>query len=263
MASNELTWCAIFLFMGFVFAQRCPAYICLQEEVKGNGTCMRKVVIKKDIDYEVRRCEHDKFCNFSNSEIDSHCANRSLVRSLYPGEYCTIHTECIYNLCGEQSQRCLGVPKTGYCDSEDICDPGLYCDMEINKCVDAKEEREECDAKEQCDVYYTCSLGKCVPIGSLKIGEEASSIEACKSYHILNGKCAEGEKFKRRGNETNNYIPIENEYCVYTINGKETNGSLMCGFTGKRNEKFCPLGTGDHFAKKTLEDVIPSFDPFL
>lgn len=75
-------------------------------------------------------CEgSNQFCNTYNGLCTN--INGSTVSLAYPGEYCTINSDCKSNSC--VSNTCKGKTVSEACNLNEECDPAYYCSP-ANEC---------------------------------------------------------------------------------------------------------------------------------
>lgn len=130
------------------------------------------------------------------------------------------------------------------CDErESLCELEMFCGAE-GKCEPRKGENAECVAG-QCQWGLTCTQRKCVPVGSLAVGEYADSQWACKGFTLDDlSHCA------APATSTGKLpIPCASDFDCVGSDGRSS--QCVCGLnpTGQR---YCNLHRGDAVVQKYL-----------
>ena len=252
------------LILGFVCyssAQDCNRYICnndLREDL-----CMVKEVTGSNITYQLKECSEGRVCDLREDDSEARCNNWYTTPLKYPGEYCRNNSECFSGECHANHSICVGRSESLNCESDDICNPGFYCDANTRKCTSVKKINESCSQNEKCASYLICNKEKCIVHASLDENAIADHPHACKSYFVSNGICKNGSKLKRGENDPKfGPIPCPETVgrCTYVLDGSENAEPCICGITNN-TAKYCPPGRGDLI----LDDVFPLliFDSIL
>ena len=169
------------VFVGVV-TQQCGLYSCTNME----GTnCSHIVANDNVITYELKACGEGKVCDM-HGVLDQYdvCATSYSSAVRYPGETCTISSECYSGKCEGSStdeKVCVGLPLDEPCSKDYECAPGLYCDGTSKTCLNAPKEGDPCGTV-KCQLPFICNTDKCVKIGSVLDGAHSSSPAACQSF---------------------------------------------------------------------------------
>ena len=244
---------------------KCAKYNCAQS-IKG-GTCALSD-FKNMLNINITLadvCENNVKCNldgdpndifYNGTNIEAKCSNLNNKR--YPGEKCSIDSECVYPLNNPSTQfhkceenLCTGIEEDGICEDNSWCLVGYYCDKGEGKCKSQKGEDKSCSESKECKNDLICNGGKCKELFSLNDGDSVPEYESyefqkmfCKNMEVIDNKCVSF-------NDINNNYANEGEYkkcdfndlCVYKVNGLESWRKKYercgCGYNAN-GQGYCP-----------------------
>lgn len=209
-----------------------------------NDTCSEV----NDDTITLKVCDNSKLCDFHPENKSNNCVQ--FVKNRYPGEYCDYSKECINGACVKN--HCF-INDTNSCEYNEHCNANYFCNSE-KKCSKVAGDGDNC-ASSKCDVGLVCLTNKngtktCVKIGSLSLGNDSSSPAACRTYYVVDGKCAEGPKLL--GFNENNRLPTKcKENCTYTIGSNKYITSCVSEKSADAT-LLCNPGIGDIDASKVM-----------
>ena len=206
-----------------VFASDCPIYNCTLDRVEKTAACAFKNITHVDM----KLCKaSDELCPAPTGlDEESLCTKKTLLKNLYPGEYCETVDQCLYGTC--EKNKCSGDPVNKACKHDTDCNVGLYCNGEV--CTALLPLNTDCTNGTRCDVGSFCYNGNCTLFAQLEDGTPATIPAACKSYYIVEGKCQTGPKWaKSANNSTCNYTLGNNSFEEQPVCGKQSNGEPIC-----------------------------------
>lgn len=219
----------VLLLMGVFVARmmECPLYRC-GGSVGENAVCA--VWSKEGMNMSTCN-ERDLTCRLpSGMEQEGFCVKKTSLPSLLPGEYCENSAQCLHGGRCEDS-TCKGKKADESCKIDEECDVEMYCGS--GKCKPANET--DCGGDVKCVSNRLCYEGKCHLMGQLKDGADSEVPGLCKSYYVLDKKCAPGPRLTH-GREC-----PKDGLCKYSDDSKQL---CVCGKTPTGN-KFCPPGKGE------------------
>ena len=207
---------------------------------------------------------NDIFYNRTN--INSKCYEK-VENKRYPGEKCSIDSECVYPLNNPSTQfhkcedgRCNGMEEDGICEDNSWCISGYYCDQFSGKCKEQKGSGKECLNSKECQNDFICLNNKCSDdLYSLKDGEKVPSYEEkeyqklfCKSGEVIDSICVSYNDKEKKLDDSEYRKCNFGGKCVYKINGlkyeKDLEISCPCGYNAD-GQGYCP-----HFHDYSTKD---------
>lgn len=104
----------------------------------------------------------------------------------YPGEHCLSNINCFTFNC--TSNKCQGQAKGEVCDSDEVCEPGLYCKESV--CASLIKDDSKCTRDYECKPTSFCDISSkvCTSYFTLKSGTELTS---CSS-DLVDLRCKSG-----------------------------------------------------------------------
>jgi len=209
----------------------------------GVNECAKVEQGAQQLTFHLKPCKDDEKCQLLFGSTPDICRPAKEVPTSYPGEYCEFNENCYGGNCNVTAKVCLGASSGETCTDDSNCNPRLYCDKEIKKCVDVKKENDACSFSQKCDTHLVCNKGTCVKIGSLKDEIPASAPAACESFYTAKGVCAKGPKLVR---DDKDIFPILCPgHCTYKFeDGHEITENCMCG-RNDNGDSYCNPGKGD------------------
>ena len=176
----------------------------------------------------------------------------------YPGEECSIDSECIYPLNNPSSQfhkcedgRCTGMEEDEICEDNSWCLAGYFCDKYSGKCKEQKSKGDKCDETKECENDLICLNSKFDDgLFSLEKGEKVPEYEDieiqkrfCKSGEVMNNTCVTYNDINK-ALDNNNYMDCSyGTKCKYKVEGlsesKEIGINCPCGYNDK-GQGYCP-----------------------
>ena len=210
-------------------------------------------------------CENDVKCNidgnpndvfYNGSNIEGKCSN--LGNKRYPGEKCTIDSECVYPLNNPSSQfhkcedgYCNGIKEEGICEDNSWCLVGYYCDKFEGKCKAQLSKGEKCSESKDCKNNLVCIKNKCGDLFSLNDGEAVPENETpefqkmfCKNGEVIDNTCVSFNDLDGTKVNDNEYKKCDfNTFCEYKVNGLESFRKKYvrcgCGYN-EQGQGYCP-----------------------
>ncbi len=236
----------LLLFAICAVCQQCPKYVCNSE--LPTGTCLLKREQWGSLIFELNQCELGQVCDIYDMDLEAKCSSNYSHPLKYPGEVCTVDSECTSSVCNNSTKICTGRREKEACQTDIDCHAGMYCSPAPAKiCLQTRKEGEKCSLHERCAPYLVCSRGECVLQASLENGADADVPAACKSFFINNGKCSAGPSLKRLPDDpTEGPIPCHDNRCVYisAVGQTEFSEPCQCGHL-ESGEPLCAPGVGD------------------
>eukprot|EP00830_Metopus_es_P013824 TRINITY_DN3487_c0_g1_i1.p1 TRINITY_DN3487_c0_g1~~TRINITY_DN3487_c0_g1_i1.p1 ORF type:complete len:405 (+),score=64.23 TRINITY_DN3487_c0_g1_i1:67-1281(+) len=218
---------------------KCTNYTCASMEI---DQC---AVMKEEeglTTYTINACNNSKVCDIQPSDLPIKCTDYYNYPFRYPGENCRHNAECKRGTCSV-NMTCTGGSKGDTCTDDLDCGPRLYCDSETQTCARALTKDADC-TNGKCDTPYVCNNKKCTSIGSLQIGDIATSPAACKSFYIKDSLCHEGPKLVRNESDPKSG-PIEcTEKCTYKLADVPYDEPCLCGKTDQM-KGYCSPGRAE------------------
>ena len=244
----------------------CAIYKC--ESSNAEGFCAKSIyknVFNISISlYDI--CSEKIFCKiggepnevfYNGSDVNSKCFSSELnIR--YPGEACTIDSECVYPLNNPSSQfhkckngRCAGMDEDEICEDNTWCLAGYYCDKFSGKCKEQKEEGDGCSETKECVNDLICLNGKCedklFSLGNGQKVPEYENIEIkkrfCKSGEVIDNTCVSYNDIDNKM-DNDKYLKCDfGKTCKYKVIGlseqKEIEFKCPCGYNSE-GVGYCP-----------------------
>ena len=244
----------------------CAIYKC--ESSNAEGFCAKSIyknVFNISISlYDI--CSEKIFCKiggepnevfYNGSDVNSKCFSSELnIR--YPGEACTIDSECVYPLNNPSSQfhkckngRCTGMDEDEICEDNTWCLAGYYCDKFSGKCKEQKEEGDGCSETKECVNDLICLNGKCedklFSLGNGQKVPEYENIEIkkrfCKSGEVIDNTCVSYNDIDNKM-DNDKYLKCDfGKTCKYKVIGlseqKEIEFKCPCGYNSE-GVGYCP-----------------------
>ena len=244
----------------------CAIYKC--ESSNAEGFCAKSIyknVFNISISlYDI--CSEKIFCKiggepnevfYNGSDVNSKCFSSELnIR--YPGEACTIDSECVYPLNNPSSQfhkckngRCTGMDEDEICEDNTWCLAGYYCDKFSGKCKEQKEEGDGCSETKECVNDLICLNGKCedklFSLGNGQKVPEYENIEIqkrfCKSGEVIDNTCVSYNDIDNKM-DNDKYLKCDfGKTCKYKVIGlseqKEIGFKCPCGYNSE-GVGYCP-----------------------
>ena len=234
---------------------KCAIYIC-NSDLSSTKCAQSKYNSKFDISVTLSDiCEQDIKCNidgipndvfYNGSNIEGKCSN--LGNKRYPGEKCTLDSECVYPLNNPSTQFhkcedgfCNGIKEDGICEDNSWCLVGYYCDKFEGKCKSQLSKGKKCSESKDCKNNLVCIQNKCEELFSLNDGESVPEYESeefqkmfCKNGEVIDNTCVsfndlDGTKVDDREYKKCDY----NTFCEYKVIGLEP-----------FRKKYVPCGCG-------------------
>jgi hypothetical protein len=165
----------------------------------------------------------------------------------YPGEYCSLDSDCFgshsHNEIGKCiNQKCTGMAEGDTCFDTAHCLKGLYCNKNTKKCAKQRQIGESCLSSFDCINNIMCHNSTCsiepftLPLGAV-IGKDPIDQFQCVFGTSHGNLCS---SFNQTVEDfiTCNY----NEKCNYTT----SDGGLVlkdcgCGYNSE-GQGYCPMG---------------------
>ena len=206
---------------------------------------------------------NDVFYNGSN--IEGKCGSLNNMR--YPGEKCSLDSECVYPLNNPSTQfhkcedgYCSGIDEDGICEDNSWCLVGFYCDKSDGKCKSQLKQGKTCSESKDCKNNLVCINSKCEELFSLNDGDSVPENESpefkkmfCKNGEILNNKCVSFNDLEGTKGSDDQYKKCDyNSYCEYKVNGLESwrKKYVQCGCGyNTEGQGYCP-----HFHDYSQDD---------
>ena len=244
----------------------CAIYKC--ESSNAEGFCAKSIyknVFNISISlYDI--CSEKIFCKiggepnevfYNGSDVNSKCFSSELnIR--YPGEACTIDSECVYPLNNPSSQfhkckngRCTGMDEDEICEDNTWCLAGYYCDKFSGKCKEQKEEGDGCSETKECVNDLICLNGKCedklFSLGNGQKVPEYENIEIkkrfCKSGEVIDNTCVSYNDIDNKM-DNDKYLKCDfGKTCRYKVIGltdkNEIGFKCPCGYNSE-GVGYCP-----------------------
>lgn len=234
--------------LGFNLASTCPKLQCSNaiptRYTADPEVCANKTVSPTgEITFRLTNCSSTKqSCNFIYAQNISYCKDKAdYAAYAYPGESCYYDTNCLSKKCKENI--CVGALLNETCVQDWNCEPGLFCNK--TKCHTLVAEGALCGSNgNKCKNHLTCSLGKCVLLGSLADGMAADTPLACKNYFLLKDdsgvmRCSIGPTL-----DSDFTVPcVLGTPCNYTLGDKKYQLPCRCGLTAATTG-YCSPGAG-------------------
>jgi len=230
-----------------IFALECRKFVCEKDVIQKGEVCALQTL---DL-VTLKKCDKGLVCPTpQNLEDDTACMDANDIKSVYPGEYCTNSTQCIYGTCDETTNKCVGLAEGAECKGDEQCNAGLYCKLDSEKklsfCVNLMLANQACSATDKCTPGTFCHKGNCTLYAQLDNGADAAVPALCKSYYTKAGKCTDGPKL-----QSTKQCP-EDGTCKYkNAAAEEFSEPCWCGRTSE-GTGYCRPGKGDVL----MEDVF-------
>ena len=243
---------------------KCAKYTC-KNDING-GTCASSDykssfnisislanICEEGVKCNLEGSPNDVFYNGTNKEYK--CG--SLGNKRYPGEKCSIDSECVYPLNNPSTQFhkceegiCNGIEEDGICEDNSWCLVGYYCSQKEGKCKKQLDEGESCKESKDCKNNLVCINNKCEELFSLNDGDSVPNYESyefqkmfCKNIEAINNKCVSFNDLNNKVSDDKYKECDYNSYCEYKINGLESGRKKYvkcgCGYNDK-GQGYCP-----------------------
>ena len=245
---------------------KCAIYKC--ENISNEGFCS-KSNYKNAFDISVTLydiCSENIFCKiggdpnevfYNGTNVNSKCYSNELTLR-YPGEQCTIDSECVYPLNNPSSQfhkcengRCTGMEYDGICEDNSWCLAGYFCDKFSGKCKEQKSKGEKCSETKECQNHLICLESQCDKnLFSLDNGQKVPQYENieiqkkfCKSGEVMDNTCVSYNDIDKTL-DNDNYLKCSfGTVCKYKVVGlsenKEIGIKCPCGYNSE-GQGYCP-----------------------
>ena len=245
---------------------KCAVYKC--ENSNFGGFCAQSIY-KNTFNISVSLydiCSENVFCKiggepnevfYNGTDVNSKCYSNEL-NMRYPGEECSVDSECVYPLNNPSSQfhkceegRCTGMDDDGICEDNTWCLAGYYCDKFSGKCKEQKSKGDKCTETKECQNDLICLDSECKDeLFSLDNGKKPPQYEDieiqkrfCKSGEVINNTCVSyNDKEKKLDNDKYNKCDYGNicQYKLIGIEGKSEIGfNCPCGYNSE-GVGYCP-----------------------
>ena len=244
---------------------KCAKYTC-NNDIANTKCAKSNYKSKSDISVVLSDiCEQDIKCNidgipndvfYNGSNIEGKCSN--LGNKRYPGEKCTLDSECIYPLNNPSTQFhkceegiCNGIKEDGICEDNSWCLVGYYCDKFEGKCKSQKSKGNKCSESKDCKNNLVCIDNKCDELFTLDDGKKVPEYETeqfkkmfCKNGEVIDNTCVSFNDLDGTKVDDNEYKKCDySSFCEYKINGLEAfrklNVPCGCGYNDK-GQGYCP-----------------------
>ena len=244
---------------------KCAIYKC--ENSNPEGLCAKSNYINT-FNVSVKLydiCSEKIFCKiggepnevfYNGTDVKSKCYSTQL-NLRYPGEKCSIDSECVYPLNNPSSQfhkcedeRCTGMDEDGICEDNTWCLAGYYCDKFSGKCKEQKSKGKKCSETKECQNDLICLNSKCEDkLFSLSNGYKVPEYEDieiqkrfCKSGEVMHNTCVSFNDINKTLDDNNYNKCSYGTFCKYKvigINYKLINVNCPCGYNAE-GQGYCP-----------------------
>ena len=176
MQQSSVLFCALLLTISAAQLS-CPSYQCKPPGVQmANNTC----TVTSSGNVFVQPCDSNSGNSFCNVNTGKCTAPPSSPVQSYPGEPCTVQSNCVIGTCTQGV--CVGLPIGTHCTNSNQCSPGLYC-ATTGQCSLQKPVGSTCGSDFDCVSYAGCVSNNCTAYYSLAVN---STVPDCSTTGTSN-----------------------------------------------------------------------------
>lgn len=194
------------LLLASASADVCYRYICAEADMPWKDfVCISYI----NETFYLKPCDNKfySYCPQINSPGNSTCQlfnNTSGYQLSWPGESCVTDLNCAHGIC--QEDMCMGASFNQTCESDEDCNPGLYCGDDDICQFQYQIGESGCSRDYECVNNAGCNLtstdsGICLPYLSLNTYDAVAPCSNTVNNLCSSGRCA--------SNDTENF------YCIY------------------------------------------------